>query len=264
MQISDANNLYKLKDNTFIGTLPKLTNSQINFNGKNNLLVCEEDVSLVNSRIDFNLDNSILYLSANNHNYCVNISINNNNACYIGKHNYFNGRLTIVLSESKNVVIGGGCIFSYNVVIRVGDGHVIYNSKSKKRINYSKSIFIGDHVWIGQNSMIFKGSQIGSGSIVGANSVVSNKTISSNTTYAGSPAKLIHKNTFWTGHSTHEWNADDIEKMSEYDSDNFIFSRDTNTVDFREVDEKFNTSLPEDILDYIKSNFLTGKNRFYL
>ena len=148
MQISDANNLYKLKDNTFIGTLPKLTNSQINFNGKNNLLVCEEDVSLVNSRIDFNLDNSILYLSANNHNYCVNISINNNNACYIGKHNYFNGRLTIVLSESKNVVIGGGCIFAeiHGAVRRFWDASAVVVNMGVAPIPFLHVLYIVAYV----------------------------------------------------------------------------------------------------------------------
>ena len=264
MQITNQDKLLELKDNSFKGKLPKLTNSQINFNGKNNLLVCEEGVHLLNSRIDFNLNNSILYLSANNHSYCVNISMNNNNACYIGKHNFFNGQLTVVMSESKNVIIGGGCLFSYNVVIRVADGHVLYNSKSKKRINHSGSIYIGDHVWLGQNAMIFKGTKIGSGAVIGANSVVSNKTIPSNTTFAGNPVRMIHEDTFWTGHLVHGWDEKDTEKMENYNSDNFIFTVNDETIGFDSIEEFLNSTDPEDILSYIEAVMLTGKNRFSL
>ena len=106
MQITDANQLLELNENEFIGEIPKMTNSQINFNGKNNILVCEDDVHMWNSRIDFNLNNSVLYLSSNIHDYSVNISLHNNNVCFIGKNNFFNGRTSFVLSESKNIILG--------------------------------------------------------------------------------------------------------------------------------------------------------------
>ena len=61
---------------------------KINFKGKNNILVCEEGVHLWHSRIDFNMDNSILYLSSNIHEYSVNISLHKNNVCFIGKNNF--------------------------------------------------------------------------------------------------------------------------------------------------------------------------------
>ena len=91
MQVTNPEQLFELKENEFIGELPTLTNSQINFSGINNILVCEEGVNLWNSRIDFNMDNSILYLSSDIHNYSVNISLHNNNICFIGKNNFFNG-----------------------------------------------------------------------------------------------------------------------------------------------------------------------------
>ena len=52
VQITDANQLLELEENEFIGELPHMTNAQINFTGKNNILICEEDVRLWNSRID--------------------------------------------------------------------------------------------------------------------------------------------------------------------------------------------------------------------
>lgn len=266
MQITDGNDLINLKNNEFIGEIPKLTNSQININGKNNTLICEENVNLWNSRIDFNGDNSIIYLSENTFDYAVNISANGNNICFIGKNNYFNGISTIVLSESKNVIIGQDCMFSYEVSIRVADVHLIYDTKTKERLNHSKSIYIGDHVWLGQNALILKGTQIGSGSIIGANSVLSNKTVPSNTTFAGSPARLTKEDTFWIGYSVHPWSEETTEQYSKYDSENFVYSPDDNSLDFDKIDSDLNNAEdPDDVILYITANFIKdNKNRFSL
>lgn len=264
MQITNGDELLNLKNNEFIGEIPKLTNSQININGKNNTLVCEEDVTLWNSRIDFNGNNSILYLSSNKFDYAVNISINENNICVIGKNNFFNGITTIVLSESKNVIIGGDCLFSYEVSLRVADVHLIYHTKTKERLNQSKSIYIGDHVWLGQNALILKGTRIGSGSIIGANSVLSNKIVPSNTTFAGSPARLTKEDTFWIGYSVHPWSEETTEQYSKFDSEDFVYTPDDSSLDFDKIESDLNNMQNhEDVIFYIVENFLeSSKNRF--
>ena len=264
MQITNGKDLENLENNKFIGEIPKLTNSQININGKNNILFCEENVSLWNSRIDFNEDNSVLYLSRNTFDYAVNISLNGNNICFIGKHNFFNGITTIVLSESKNIIIGENCLFSYGVSVRVADVHLIYHTKTKERLNHSKSIYIGDHVWLGQNALILKGTHIGSGSVIGANSVLSNKRVPSNTTFAGSPARLIKEDTFWVGYSVHPWDEETTEKYSKYNSEKFVYTPDDNTMDFEKIESDLNgMDDHEEIIFYIAENFLElNKNRF--
>ena len=264
MQIRDANQLLDLDENEFIGELPTLTDSQINFTGKNNILICEEGVHLWNSRIDFNMDNSVLYLSSNSHDYSVNISLHKNNVCFIGKDNFFNGRTSFVLSEAKNIVLGNGCFISYNVIFRTSDGHCIYHEDSKERLNYARSIYVGDHVWFGQNAMIFKGSKIGSGAIIGAGSIVSNKTVRSNTTSGGAPLRIIHEKTFWTPHSNLGWGEEEIAKMSKSDSDLFVYSAEDDTLNFDAIESDLNAfSDPDDVVDYIWSTFLvSGKNRF--
>lgn len=264
MQITNGDELSNLENNEFIGEVPNLTNSKININGENNTLVCEGNVNLWNSRIDFNGDNSILYLSSNAFDYAVNISINGNNICYIGKNNFFNGTSTIVLSESKNIIIGANCLFSYGISIRVADVHLIYHTKTKERLNPSKSIYIGDHIWLGQGAMILKGTKIGSGSIIGANSVLSNKIVPSNTTFAGSPARLTKKNTFWLGYSVHPWSEETTEEYSKYDSENFVYTPDETSLDFSKIESDLNKMQNhEDIIFYFASNFLEAhKNRF--
>lgn len=263
MHITKGEELLENEDIEFIGEIPNLINTNIYIHGKNNILVCENGVTLSNSRIDFHQDNSILYLSSNVHNYQVTISLNRDSVCFIGKNNFFNGLTTIVVSEAKNVVIGSDCFFSYNVVIRVSDGHAIYSTNDFKRMNHAGSIFIGDHVWLGQNSFILKGTQIHSGSIIGAGSIISNKIIPSNVTYAGSPARLTKEDTFWIPHSTQKWSAEDIEKMDKYEMDIFTYKSDDKTLDFDEIDEYLLKSDADDALDYIAITFINDhKNRF--
>ncbi len=265
MQITKAEELLENEEIEFIGELPNLINTQIHIHGKNNILVCEEGVTLSNSRIDFHQENSILYLSSNIHNYQVTISLNRDSVCFIGKNNFFNGTTTIVASEGKNIVIGNECLFSYSVVLRVSDGHAIFSTNDSKRLNHAKSIYIGDHVWFGQNAFIFKGTQIHSGSIIGAGSIASNKIIPSNVTYAGNPVRLIKEDTFWIPHSTQNWSGEDIEKMSEYKSEIFTFENDETTLDFNEIDEELLKRNAEESLDYITIYFLNNhKNRFAL
>ena len=112
--------------------------------------------------------------------------------------------------------------------------------------------------------MVFKGSKIGSGSIIGASSVVSNKTVKSNTTSAGAPLRLIHEDTFWTPHSNLGWGEAEIEKMSISDSDLFVYSIDSSTLDLNLIENDFNSfTNPDDVVDYMWSTFLVGgKNRF--
>ena len=57
--------------------------------------------------------------------------------------------LSAILYEQKNIFIGEGGMFSFNVVIRNTDYHPIYAIKDGRRINFGKSVFIGDHVWLG-------------------------------------------------------------------------------------------------------------------
>lgn len=262
MRITNSEDLLNNNNIKFMGEIPNMINTNIFLHGKNNILFCEEGVTLENSRIDFHQDNSILYLSSNKHNYHVSISLNRDSVCFIGKNNFFNGMSTIVASETKNVIIGSDCLFSYSIIIRTSDGHGIYSTEDKGRLNNAKSIYIGDHVWLGQNSFILKGTQIHSGSIIGAGSILSNKCIHSNVTFAGNPARLIKKNVFWTAYSTHFWGAEELKKTEKYNSDSYTFKSDATTLNFNKIDVDLSSLSANDSLEYILNYFHENKNRF--
>ena len=206
-------------------------------------------------------------LSSNKNDYLLNLVLNNDNTFFIGRNSYFNSILTITLSERKNVIIGQDCLFSKEIQFRVADSHLIYSSKSLKRINPTKSIYIGDHVWLGQNSLILKGCHIGSGSIIGAGTILSNKKIPSNCIFAGNPAKLVKKDIFWDPSVVHEWSIEKTKSMERYTSKNNIFDFDENeTTDFNAIENKLDSlETSEEKLDYIKNNLTSvTKNRFFI
>lgn len=274
MKISDSKELKKLDNgNKFLGNSPELVNTIIEFNGKNNILYCDKNVKLVGTSIVFNGDNSIVFLSSNTHDYKLRLSLHHDNVFFMGKNNYMNNPLRVILSERKHCFIGNSCLFSTDIWIRNADPHLIYSAESMKRINPTKSVFIGDHVWIGQSALLLKGTQIDSGTIIGAMSVVSGKRIGSNSVWAGNPVREIKKDIFWNETCVHKWNKSWTNKSKNYSSfisgknvplDEFVYNYDKDQViDYDELDKLFDSSDSKDLVEeFIKMKDSDAKNRF--
>ncbi len=266
--IQNCEDLLKLRKNRFEGALPAMFNSQVVFHGTNNMLICGKGVSLANSTLHFRADNSLVYLRPSQHPYYLNVTTYHDSVLYLGDDNYFNGRVSMILSEQKNIVIGNSGLFSFDVWMRLADPHLVYDCDTKNRINPSKSIYVGDHVWIGQHAMILKGTQIGSGSIVGGMAVVANKTIPSNSCWAGNPAKRIANRIFYTGGCVHAYRNSHTAKSMQFDSNDYIYEHNSGkTLAFDEIDGNLN-ALPsaESKWDYLKETVDANKskNRFYV
>lgn len=212
--IEDRNKL--CDDNVVLGNFPQLSNSKIIFRGKGNILFCESGVTLEDSVIDFNGDNGLVFLGKSRFKYKVNAFINNKCTLSIGRDNYINGPIHILLSEHKHFFVGSNCIFSTDITVRNSDAHLIYDINTMKRINPTKSIFLGDHVWIGKGVYLAKGTRISSGSIIGANSLISNKQVEHNASYAGNPARKIKEDIFWNGSCVHPWDIKKTELSEDY------------------------------------------------
>ena len=258
------------KDNKIIVDSTKSTldsNSVIKFNGKNNILVIEDGVKLVNSRINFGGDNAVVYLSRNKYIYYLDINAYSNTCVFIGKDNFFNGRLSLIASERKNIIIGDNGLISFGIFVRTADPHLIYSCETKQRINKSKSVLIGDHVWLGQGALILKGTKIGSGSILGGGAVISNKSVFSNASAVGNPAKIVSKNIFFSKESVHNFNKKQTEEFSVMQSDEWIYSYDNSQKSFSETDNLLSSKEnSKDKLNIIKKNIVnnTSKNRFFI
>lgn len=157
-----------------------------------------------------------MYLSQNTHPYKIKVCLHNESVIFFGKNNYINDVLRITASEQKNVLIGQGGLFSTEISIRNSDAHLLYDSVSKKRINFSKSIYIGDScVDRTASNVIERSTYFIRGVVLGAKSVLSNKHVPSNTVWAGNPAKQIHADVFWNGKCVHGY-AETLTEESKY------------------------------------------------
>ena len=269
--IASIEQISNLRGNHIIGNFD-FVNSKVTFKGNDNVLISSnletpEKIRLINTEITFNNDNSVVFLSPSDKGYSIGLAIHNNCFCYIGANNYFNGKLNLQCSEQCNIFIADDCLFSFGVWLRTSDVHLIYDLNSHRRINCSKSIFIGEHVWVGQDARIWKGTHIGSGAILGASSFSAGKRIPSNTAWGGNPARLIKKGVFFLGNSSHLFTDEETEKWSQCLNDKYIYTFDKNeTLDFFELEQKVKSFITardraEFLLNFSRSK---SKNRFYI
>lgn len=259
-ELKNAEDNYVVFDKNIV-----MDNSFVRISGKNNILFFENGIKLSGCQIKFNGSNSVVYISSNKHITRLNIDIYNNSVLFIGKNNYMNGVLNVTISEQKNVVIGSNNLFAFGIWIRTADPHLVYSAETMKRINPSKSVFLGDHVWIGQNVFVLKGTKMHSGSILGAGSVCAGKEIGSNTSYAGNPVRKISSGIFWDEACVHSYNDEKTKQSNTFSDDKHIFAYSPNEyTPFNKIDEQLSeVKTSDEKLEYLKKlSENNNKNRF--
>lgn len=103
----------------------------------------------------------------------------------------------VIVNTNGEVEIGKDCMFSHTISLMQSDQHQIFDLYTKKRINYKKDIYIGNHVWMGRECELLAGARIGDNSICGARTTTSG-IFPSNVIIAGCPAKIIRKGIIWS------------------------------------------------------------------
>lgn len=267
--ISNTEELQALSKNEFRGHLPEMVNSKFFFEdySVNNIIYCEEGVKLENCAIRMLGSNSVLYLCKSKQPYRVKVMIYHNSVVAFGRDNFYNRDMQAVITEQKNLIIGSENLFSLEIWMRTGDSHLIYEIDSKKRINASKSIYIGDHNWIGQQTLILKGTQISSGTVVGANSVVTGKKIPANTCFAGSPARLTKTGIFWDPKCSHSFRDKETEDSMNFNADPkaHVFEfKEEEYLDYQDIEKNLKAAKTAaekfEVIDAVMKN--TNHNRF--
>lgn len=93
----------------------------------------------------------------------------------------------------NKIVVGRGCMISYNVGIQDSDHSVdSIDVDFKMQKLKVKSVIIGDNCFIGAGAVILAGTELGANCVVGANSVVRG-IFPSNSVIAGNPGVIIKK-----------------------------------------------------------------------
>lgn len=256
----------KMIDNKIIGH-PNLINSKINFRGKNNILVCDNNIQLENIILDFNGDNSVVYLASDLKDL-FHLVIYNNSSVYIGRDTEFGSSVVLNVFESQNLIIGDDCFIDDEVNITTADSYPIYDFNNKQRINYANGVYIGDHVLIGKRSVISNNVKIGSGSILNSSSFIyQGSKIPSNVLVSGNPAKIIKKEVFFVKEFTGPFKHENSLNSQYYKSSVFIYEFvNGETLSLSDVDKVLHDLDVESRLEFIQKLFVQNKrkNRFAL
>lgn len=258
--VRNIDDFSSLKENRITG-YPTMSNSKITFQGSGNVLYCENNVNLVNCSILFGGSNSLIYLSSTNSNYSFNLHIFQNSVVFIGRDNNLTPPININVQEHQNLIIGDEGIIGSGTNIRTSDAHIIYDINTKKRINHSGSVLIGDHVWLGHLSYVSKGVNIGSGAVVDNYSYVpSNFTLESNNLYGGNPVNLLEKGIFFTKDYVGNFEKEYSDNVDEYVSGIYVYSpKSGETLDFNKVSSLLSNFKVEEKLDFIEKLFIRNK-----
>lgn len=258
--VTNNDDFSSLKENRITGN-PKMSNSKITFQGSGNVLYCENNVNLVNCSILFGGSNSLIYLSSTNSNYSFNLHIFQNSVVFIGRDNNLTPPININIQEHQNLIIGDEGIIGSGTNIRTSDAHIVYDINTKKRINHSGSVLIGDHVWLGHLSYVSKGVNIGSGTIIDNYSYVpSNVKLESNNLYGGNPIKLLKKEIFFTKDYVGNFEKEYSDNVDEYISGIYVYSpKSGETLDFNKVFSLLSSFNVEEKLDFIEKLFIRNK-----
>ncbi len=168
---------YIVGDNNCIevGNGSKLSNLEIVIKGSNNKIVIGENTDILGGRFWIVGNDSLL-------------SFGDNVSVY--KTHY------AVTEDNQSITVGDYSQTGDRTEIRTGDSHSIIDLATNKRINYPKSIEIGERVWIGVSAAILKGVKIGDNAIVGTGAIVT-KDVEANTIVAGNPARVVKTNIAW-------------------------------------------------------------------
>lgn len=243
--------------------------ASVKFDGHNNILFLANEALLYKSNLHFRSDEALIFIA--NSSVTAEIALDYKCSCYIGNAIFFNYWLMsryIQISEKSNFVMGDNSLLSGSIVFESFDWHLVYDSKDNKRINKSKSIFMGDHCWLGRGLSVLKGASIFSGAIIGADSVVTAKPFFSNSINAGNPCKERKKEIFWSGECLLTHDDDGLQKYDIMQKDDFKFSFEKDKfLNPTLLDERLNAldtaaEKLEFVYDYIYNN--TYKNRFAL
>ena len=179
----------------------------------------------------------------------------------MGRDNKLSPTIHINVQEHQNLIIGDDCIIGSNCNIRTSDAHIVYDANTKKRVNHSASVFIGDHVWLAHQVYIEMGVHIGSGAILNNNAhAYKYSLLKSNQLYTGNPARSVQKDIFFTKDYTGNFKEEDTLNVHDYNSRIFLFSETpSETLNFKKIDQMISRFTPDEKIDLVQKLFIQNK-----
>jgi acetyltransferase-like isoleucine patch superfamily enzyme len=170
----------------------------IEFTGSNNRLVVAEGARLGALSVHFNCDNGLVEIGSSKGvpALSANLRVGQDSTIRFGQNVSTTSRVGMSAVEGTTITIGDDVMFASDNQVRCDDGHPIFDVRTGKRVNTSRSITIGSHVWVGWGAVVLGGSTLGEGAVVGIGSVVKG-TFPNNCILAGVPARVVRRDIAW-------------------------------------------------------------------
>jgi acetyltransferase-like isoleucine patch superfamily enzyme len=176
---------------------PPISDVSIKFRGQNNRLSVASDARLMALSIDFDCDHGRAEIGGSSGpRFAAAIRVGEQAVVTIGRNVSATTKVAISAAECSSITVGDDVMFASDVQVRCDDGHPVFDVRTGRRVNVSRSIIIGDHVWLGLRSAVLGGATIGRGTVVGLGSVVT-KDLPNNVVAAGAPAKVVRRDIAW-------------------------------------------------------------------
>jgi acetyltransferase-like isoleucine patch superfamily enzyme len=184
--------------NTIVYTGAQEPAVKIKFTGSNNRLVVDEKARIASLIVDFDCDNGFVQIGKNLGGPAVSaaIRVGQDSTVTLGDGVSMTSVCAMSATEGTTITIGDDVMFASENQVRADDGHPIFDVRTGKRVNVSRSITIGNHVWLARGAVVLGGVTIGDGAVIGYGSIVT-KTIPNNCVAAGAPAKVVRRDTAW-------------------------------------------------------------------
>ncbi|WP_405899697.1 acyltransferase [Streptomyces sp. NBC_00727] len=174
-------------------------NIDIRFKGSNNTLVIDARADIKDLVVNFTGNNGRVEIAPTSEKRVglrFQMRCGHESLIRIGENVGCAGRTFISAVEGVSVTLGTDVMLSRNIEIRADDSHPIYDVRTEKRLNPSRSIVVGDHVWIAKHAVLLGGATIGDGSVIGYRSIVTS-SVPNNCVAVGSPARVVRRNIAW-------------------------------------------------------------------
>ena len=173
-------------------------NISIKFTGSNNRIVVHDDARVGHLSVDLDCDNGRLEIGRSHGvpAFSAAIRIGQDSSVIIGENVSTTSTVAMSATEGTTITVGNDVMFASENQVRADDGHPIFDVRSGKRVNVSRSIHIGDHVWLARHVVVLGGASIGDGTVIGYGSIVTRR-IPNNCVAAGSPAAVVRRHVAW-------------------------------------------------------------------
>ena len=251
----------KENGNVIYGDLSKQVNLKLDFKGKNNIIFFAGSSKNIN--IGFYGNNALAFIGNNTIILGQQTAMSSDSILFVDDNCSFGG-VTIRPFEAKNIIFGRDCMFSWSTVVTSTDHHLIMDCATNNRVNFSKSVYVGDHVWCGMEATLYKGSFIASGAIIGTKSLAT-KVYYSNTANAGIPAKEIKNELFWLRDSPFagQWTKEQTLKYSNIPNNDFKYTYNQNEfLSPKAIEEKLDSlNTAQEKLEFIYDAIYCNKNK---